>query len=95
MMKEYEFNPTESIVVREGKKTVVTISGKRVAYSLQGRVISLNGEPEANVVLEAVANASESKGCLARHTETAATDEHGVFRCAASSPAARTNWRWI
>lgn len=54
MMKEYRFEPSSKIIdVKDGETVRVELNGKRVAFSVFGSVNSLNGEPFADVVVEA------------------------------------------
>ncbi|KAJ8983444.1 hypothetical protein NQ317_013207 [Molorchus minor] len=56
MMKEYTFEPNAKIIpVQEGQTVHVKLIGKRVAYSAFGQVVSLNGEPEDNMIIIATA----------------------------------------
>ncbi|OQR78853.1 nodal modulator 1-like [Tropilaelaps mercedesae] len=75
MMKEYKFEPvSELIEVTENSEKRVEIFGKKVAYSVMGRVSSITGEAESDVELEAMSEACD------RHEEDATSDENGHFR---------------
>ncbi|KAG7157860.1 Nodal modulator 3-like, partial [Homarus americanus] len=77
MMKEYMFDPPSKMVtVDEGATIMMSISGSRVAYSVYGQTVSLIGEPESNVVVEAVGKGHDCK----QYQEEAASDEQGSFR---------------
>nr|XP_045584151.1 nodal modulator 3-like isoform X1 [Procambarus clarkii] len=77
MMKEYTFDPPSKMVtVDEGATIMMSISGSRVAYSVYGQTVSLIGEPESNVVVEAVGKSLECE----QYQEEAVSDEQGNFR---------------
>ncbi|KAK7106662.1 BOS complex subunit NOMO1-like isoform X2 [Littorina saxatilis] len=83
MTKEYKFEPqSQSITVEEGTTMNIVISGTRVAYSVYGKVTSLNGEPEAGVVVEAV---GEGQGCE-QFQEEAKTEQDGSYRIRGLQP---------
>ena len=76
MLKEYKFDPSSVVVtVKEGTGLNVDAKAERVAYSAFGNVISLAGEPEPGVVVEAVG----SNGC-SQYAEEAVTESNGGFR---------------
>ncbi|XP_037076289.1 nodal modulator 2-like [Pollicipes pollicipes] len=76
MMKEYEFTPPSKMAeIAEGATLEVAVSGRRVAYSLRGRVTSVTGEPEPGVTVEAVAGAD-----CQHHQEEAASEPGGALR---------------
>jgi len=55
LLKEYKFEPkSASIEIGESGAVAHSFSATRVAYSVFGSVTSLNGDPEANVMLEAI-----------------------------------------
>lgn len=75
MMKEYKFEPVSSMIqVTENSEQRVEILGKKVAYSVKGRVTSITGEAESDVELEAISEACD------RHEEDATSDENGRYR---------------
>lgn len=77
MMKEYNFDPPSKMVtVDEGATIMVGISGIRIAYSIYGQTASLSGEPETDVVVEAVGQGSECE----QYQEEAVSDNQGAFR---------------
>lgn len=77
MMKEYMFEPASKMVtVDEGATIVIKISGLRVAYSVYGHTVSLSGEPETEVVVEAVGQGPECD----QYQEEAVSDAQGSFR---------------
>ncbi|VEN53892.1 unnamed protein product [Callosobruchus maculatus] len=76
MMKEYVFEPNSKIIpVNEGQTVHVRLVGKRVAYSAYGKVVSLNGEPEENMVIVAkgIANCT-------MYSEETSSEFNGQFR---------------
>ncbi|XP_043236772.1 nodal modulator 1-like [Amphibalanus amphitrite] len=76
MMKEYEFTPASKMAeIAEGATLEVTVSGRRVAYSLVGRVTTLTGDPEPGVVVEAVAGPQ-----CDHHQEEATSEPTGALR---------------
>ncbi|PVD27782.1 hypothetical protein C0Q70_12955 [Pomacea canaliculata] len=88
MMKEYRFEPaSQTIEVKEGTTMNITISGVRTAYSCFGRVTSLNGEPEAGVIVEAV---GEGIGCDAFQEESK-TEQDGSYRIRGLEPKCQYN----
>ncbi|MCL4120383.1 UNVERIFIED_CONTAM: hypothetical protein GTU68_024146, partial [Idotea baltica] len=83
MMKEYTFEPPSKMVQVEGGATVhVQISGVRVAYSILGQTISLSGEPEGDVMVEAIGTGEKCLGLQ----EEALSDAHGAFRIRGLAP---------
>lgn len=77
MMKEYMFDPPSKMVsVDEGATIMLSISGSRVAYSVYGHTVSLSGEPETDVVVEAVGKGPECD----QYQEEAMSDVQGSFR---------------
>lgn len=83
MMKEYRFDPPSKIInVNEGATVKVELSGNRVAFSAYGIVTSLNGEPEQNLLVEAVGQTD-----CASYQEEAVTEENGKFRIRGLQPS--------
>uniref|UniRef100_A0A0P4W9J4 SD-repeat containing protein B domain-containing protein n=1 Tax=Scylla olivacea TaxID=85551 RepID=A0A0P4W9J4_SCYOL len=77
MMKEYMFDPASKMVsVAEGATIMITIRGSRVAYSVYGHTVSLSGEAETDVVVEAVGQGPECD----QYQEEAMSDAQGSFR---------------
>ncbi len=75
-LKEYEFEPRHQLLnLGEGQNAEVVAKAKRVAFSIFGRVVSLNGEPEGGIALKAK---SIKDGDI--HTEDALTEPDGTFR---------------
>lgn len=69
------------INVAEGATVVVNLFGNRVAFSAYGSVISLNGEPEAGLLVEA-----QGQGDCSNLQEEATTEENGTFRIRGLQP---------
>lgn len=60
----------------------VEITGKRIAYSAHGTVVSLNGAPEGNVAVEALAVRND-EAALDHHLEETVetvTEADGTYR---------------
>ncbi|XP_054737233.1 BOS complex subunit NOMO1 [Anastrepha obliqua] len=82
MMKEYKFEPSSKIIdIKNGETVEVELIGKRVAYSVFGSINSLNGEPFAQVNIEA----STDEGCQ-HHQEEAASENNGQYRLRGLQP---------
>ncbi|XP_018334048.1 nodal modulator 1 [Agrilus planipennis] len=76
MMKEYNFEPSSKIVtVKEGARINIQLKGKRIAFSVYGQILSLNGEPEEglNVIGTGLNNCSSI-------LEEATSEGNGNFR---------------
>ncbi|XP_014218232.1 nodal modulator 1 [Copidosoma floridanum] len=81
-MKEYRFEPTSKMIrVEEGKSVLVSLVGRRVAFSAYGVVTCLNGEPEAGLVVEARGQVECSD-----LQEEATTKEDGTWRIRGLEP---------
>ncbi|XP_076380819.1 uncharacterized protein LOC117223312 [Megalopta genalis] len=82
MMKEYRFDPPSKMIkVMEGATVKVELYGKRVAFSAYGSVTSLNGKPEAGLLMEVQGQADCSN-----LQEEATTEENGNFRIRGLQP---------
>ncbi|XP_029039674.2 nodal modulator 3 [Osmia bicornis bicornis] len=82
MMKEYRFDPSSKMIkVVEGATVKVNLFGKRVAFSAYGSVTSLNGEPEAGLLVEI-----QGQGDCDHLQEEATTEENGNFRIRGLQP---------
>ena len=83
MMKEYEFDPaTKMIQVNDGQAIELNISAKKVAFSCNGIVVSLNGEPEPGVSVQAFGikpTENNNVDCL-QYQEEALTEANGTFK---------------
>uniref|UniRef100_A0A146KZQ6 Nodal modulator 1 n=1 Tax=Lygus hesperus TaxID=30085 RepID=A0A146KZQ6_LYGHE len=89
MMKEYRFHPQNKIInVKEGATVTVSLSGERVAYSGIGEVMSLNGEGEGGVVVEAI-----GVGTCSKYQEEATSSDAGTFRIRGLKPECEYNVR--
>ncbi|KAK6618013.1 hypothetical protein RUM44_002455 [Polyplax serrata] len=76
MMKEYKFEPSSQIIqIKEGVTESIELRGRRVSFSAYGTVASLNGEPEGNVVIEAV-----GINTCSNLVEEASSEPTGQFR---------------
>uniref|UniRef100_A0AAY4ATN9 Nodal modulator 1 n=1 Tax=Denticeps clupeoides TaxID=299321 RepID=A0AAY4ATN9_9TELE len=76
MMKEYRFEPTsQMITVGEGQNLHIAVTGFKTAYSCYGTVLSLSGDAEPGVAVEAV-----GLGECSMYNEDTVTDEEGHFR---------------
>ena len=55
LRKEYDFEPSSKMFnIDNGDNVVIKVVGKKVAFSCIGIVDSLNGEPEPDIIVEAV-----------------------------------------
>ncbi|KAJ8968511.1 hypothetical protein NQ317_016159 [Molorchus minor] len=82
MMKEYTFEPNAKIIpVQEGQTVHVKLIGKRVAYSAFGQVVSLNGEPEDNMIIIATG----TNNC-SHYSEETTCESSGKFRIRGLQP---------
>ncbi|XP_073846910.1 BOS complex subunit NOMO1 [Musca autumnalis] len=82
MLKEFKFEPNSKMIdLKDGETVEVEMIGKRVAYSLFGAVTSLNGEPFAEVNIEATADETCS-----HHQEEATTEKNGKYRIRGLNP---------
>ncbi|KZC07453.1 Nodal modulator 3 [Dufourea novaeangliae] len=82
MMKEYRFYPPSKMIqVTEGATVQVELLGRRVAFSAYGSVISLNGKPEAGLLVEV-----QGQGDCSNLQEEATTEENGNFRIRGLQP---------
>lgn len=83
MMKEYKFEPTSRMIeVKEGATVNIELIGKRVAYSIFGSINSLNGDPFANVIVEAVS----IEPCQQQHQKESNTETNGQYRIRGLQP---------
>ncbi|XP_037806590.1 nodal modulator 1 isoform X2 [Lucilia sericata] len=82
MLKEFKFEPNSKMIdLKDGETVEIKMIGKRVAYSAFGTVTSLNGEPFAQVNIEATA----SEKC-SHHQEEATTENNGKYRLRGLNP---------
>lgn len=83
MMKEYRFDPPYKMIkVVEGATIKVNLFGNRIAFSAYGSVTSLNGEPEAGLLVEV-----EGQDECSDLQEEATTEENGKFRIKGLQPS--------
>ncbi|XP_061085827.1 BOS complex subunit NOMO1 [Conger conger] len=76
MMKEFRFEPASQMIeVEEGQTLSIAITGYKTAYSCYGAVLSLSGDAEQGVSVEAV-----GQGECSLYSEDTVTDEEGRFR---------------
>ncbi|KAK1126581.1 hypothetical protein K0M31_004211 [Melipona bicolor] len=89
MMKEYRFDPPSKMIkVVEGATVKINLFGKRVASSAYGSVTSLNGEPEAGLLVEV-----QGQGNCDNLQEEATTEENGSFRIRGLQPTCTYEFR--
>lgn len=82
MMKEYQFEPSSKIIpVLEGETVKVKLSAIRVAYSAFGQIVSLNGEPEVDMVVVA-----QGVGNCSQYSEETTCETTGQFRLRGLQP---------
>lgn len=73
-LKEYEFHPKNKMQkISEGENAVISWTAKRVAFSIFGKVVSINGQAEPGTTLRAQSKACES-------TEEATSEADGSIR---------------
>jgi hypothetical protein len=85
MMKEFVFEPASQIIdILDGTIVNVFITGRRVAFSCFGAVISLNGEPESGIHIEALSY--QPVGHCSQHQEETKTEHDGTFRLRGLQP---------
>lgn len=77
MMKEYDFKPnSQTVEIKDGETLNIELKGKRVAYSVLGKVTTLSGDAYGNALVEAVATSEE----CSNHQEEAMTEFNGQYR---------------
>lgn len=82
MMKEYRFEPASKIIdIKDGETVRVELNGRRVSFSVFGSVNTLNGEPFADVIVEA-----RSEDRCGQHQEEATTEPNGQYRIRGLQP---------
>ncbi|XP_006814110.1 BOS complex subunit NOMO1 [Saccoglossus kowalevskii] len=82
MMKEYKFEPSSQMMeVLEGTTVKLQIKGFRVAFSCYGRIMSLNGEPEPGISIQALG--IDNCGEILEET---ISDHDGTFRMRGLQP---------
>ncbi|XP_072153325.1 BOS complex subunit NOMO1 isoform X3 [Bemisia tabaci] len=77
IMKEYRFLPSSRMVsVSEGATAEIVFSGERVAFSVFGRLVALNGEPEEGISVQATGIGSPACTQL---VEESLSEANGLF----------------
>jgi len=75
MLKEFQFSPvSQSLTIEEGTNPTVSVKAKRVAFSAFGTVTLLDGNPEKNCAVQALA--LDGTGTV----EEGTSDVEGTFR---------------
>ena len=78
-LKEYEFLPKHQLItIKEGETAEVKFKADRVAFSIFGKMVSLNGEAESGITLKAKSQ-GENLECQ-EHSEEATSEPNGEFR---------------
>ncbi|CAI5450836.1 unnamed protein product [Caenorhabditis angaria] len=86
ILQEYKFNPsTTTIQVKQGVHENVIVKGKRVSYSVFGKIREMSGSAVQDVVVEAL-----STGCDSHQSE-APTGSDGSFRLRGLLPNCKYN----
>jgi len=81
MLAEYVFKPAHgSVRVNEGESLVLEFAGERVAFSVRGRVIALDGSPIAGAVVTATSQRDNSQ------RQQATVGEDGLYRVRGLTP---------
>ena len=79
-LKEYEFAPKHQLItIKEGETNQVSFKAERVAFSIFGKMVSLNGEVESGITLRAKTQNSKNSECQ-DHSEEATSEANGEFR---------------
>jgi len=87
VLKEYTFEPKDvAFELADGNDKEVAIVATRVLYSAFGRIVSLNGKPLANVVVEAQPEKQEQQGKSKASMEETKTDANGSYRIRGLKP---------
>ncbi|XP_058459551.1 BOS complex subunit NOMO3 [Malaya genurostris] len=82
MMKEYDFKPNSKLIeVQEGATVTEELRATRTAFSIFGSITSLNGEPFANVAVEAVTDDR-----CGNHLEEGTSEFNGQYRIRGLQP---------
>ncbi|WKY03099.1 hypothetical protein Q1695_016417 [Nippostrongylus brasiliensis] len=82
ILQEYKFEPsTTTISVKEGQHEHVELKGKRVAFSVFGRVREMSGASVVGVVVEALSEQCD------QHQSEAVTGHDGSYRIRALKPS--------
>lgn len=95
MMQEYEFKPSSQVIdVKNGLKLTIGIDAKRVAYSCLGKINTINGLPEGDIIVEAIgydsfnenANSGNNINCKQSQENTKSDPETGSYRIRGLKP---------
>ena len=79
-LKEYEFLPKHQLItIKEGETAQVKFKAERIAFSIFGKMVSLNGEVESGILLRAKAQQNQNSECQG-HSEEATSELNGEFR---------------
>lgn len=79
-LKEYEFSPKHQLItIKEGETNQVVFKAERVAFSIFGKMVSLNGEVESGITLKARSQNAKKSECQ-DHSEEATSEANGEFR---------------
>ncbi|VDO29057.1 unnamed protein product, partial [Haemonchus placei] len=82
ILQEYKFEPsTTTITVKEGQHEHVELRGKRVAFSVFGRIREMSGSAVVGVVVEALSEQCD------QHQSEAVTAQDGSYRIRALRPS--------
>ena len=84
-LKEYEFLPKHQLItIKEGETAQVLFKAERIAFSIFGKTVSLNGEIESGIPLRAraltKAEALHAPRECEGHSEEATSEPNGEFR---------------
>ncbi|VDM61034.1 unnamed protein product [Angiostrongylus costaricensis] len=81
ILQEYKFEPSmTTATVKEGQHEHVELRGRRVSFSVFGRVREMSGTPVVDVIVEAL-----SEQCH-QHQSEATTTQDGLYRIRALKP---------
>ena len=85
-LREYKFQPEDAqIDLKSGDEVTWQFEAQRIAFSCFGQITSINNEPEAGLIVDAVG----VDHCETQTRESAKTDLNGQFRLRALQPACR------
>ncbi|KAK6745442.1 hypothetical protein RB195_011895 [Necator americanus] len=82
ILQEYKFEPsTTTIAVKEGQHEHIELRGKRVSFSVFGRVREMSGAAVVGVIIEALSEQCD------QHQSEATTTQDGSYRIRALKPS--------
>ena len=85
-LREYKFQPEDAqIDLKSGDEVISQFQVQRIAFSCFGQITSINNEPEAGLIVDAIG----VDQCENQPRESAKTDLNGQFRLRALQPACR------